>query len=59
VAIEGDHRRSEARTPTVLLDVVWRPDRYCRPGPKGVFIVESQTEIDGKITKETRVYITS
>ena len=57
--VEGEHGRIETRTTTMIHDVQWLQERHAWPGLKGVVIVESQRGIDGKITRETRYYITS
>jgi predicted transposase YbfD/YdcC len=57
--IDGDHGRIETRTTTVIHDVEWLQQRHDWRGLQGVVIVESQREIDGKTTRETRFYITS
>ena len=40
-------------------DVDWLQERHQWPGLKSVVVVESRREINGKITDETRFYITS
>lgn len=57
--VDADHGRIETRNYTVIHDVGWLQERHKWPGLKGVVIVESQREIDGKISNETRFYITS
>ena len=57
--VDGDHGRIETRTTTVIQDVEWLRQRHKWPGLNGVVIVESARQIDGAITSETRVYITS
>ena len=57
--VDGDHGRIETRTYTVIHDVAWLQERHDWPGLPGVVMVESQREIDGRITKEARFYITS
>jgi predicted transposase YbfD/YdcC len=57
--VDGDHGRIETRSYTVFHDIEWLQERHDWPGLKGVAMVESQREIDGKISKETRFYITS
>ncbi len=57
--VDGDHGRIETRTYTALHDVEWLQQRHDWPGLKGVVVVESQREIAGKISNETRFYITS
>ena len=57
--VDGEHGRIETRTYTAIHDVEWLQKRHDWPGLKGLVMVESQREIDGKITSETRFYITS
>ncbi len=57
--VDGDHGRIETRTTTVIHDVAWLQERHNWPGLKGIVMVESLREIDGKIERETRFYITS
>ena len=57
--VDGEHGRIETRTTTMIHDVQWLQERHAWPGLKGGVIVESQREIDGKITRETRYFITS
>ena len=57
--VDADHGRIETRTYTVIHDVEWLQERHNWPALHGVVIVESQREIDGRITQETRLYITS
>jgi predicted transposase YbfD/YdcC len=57
--VDGDHGRIETRTTTVIHDVAWLQQRHNWPGLKGIVMVESLREIDGKIQQETRFYITS
>jgi hypothetical protein len=40
-------------------DVKWLQKRHDWPGLQGAVMVESQREIDGRSTKETRFHITS
>src|SRR6202035_2962280 len=56
---DGDHGRIETRNYTVIHDVDWLQARHQWPGLKAVVVVESRREINGKITDETRFYITS
>ncbi len=55
--VDGDHGRIETRNYTVIHDVGWLQEPHQWPGLKSV--VESRREINGKITDETRFYITS
>jgi predicted transposase YbfD/YdcC len=57
--LDGDHGRIETRVYTAIHDVEWLRERHDWPGLKGVVMVESQREINGKVTQETRFYITS
>jgi len=57
--VDGDHGRIETRTTTVIHDVAWLQERHDWPGLKGVVMVESVREIDGKTEQENRFYITS
>jgi len=57
--VDGDHGRIETRTTTVIHNVKWLQDRHKWPGLKGVVIVESRRETNGKVEQETRYYITS
>jgi predicted transposase YbfD/YdcC len=57
--VDADHGRVETRKYTVLHEIGWLQERHEWPGLKGVVVVESQREIAGKITHETRFYITS
>jgi predicted transposase YbfD/YdcC len=57
--VDGEHGRIEKRTYTAIHDVAWLQKRHDWPGLKGVVMVESQRETNGKITQEMRFYITS
>jgi len=57
--VDGDHGRIETRETTVIHDVDWLQERHQWPGLKAVVIVESTREINGKIEKEMRLYLTS
>lgn len=57
--VDADHGRVETRNYTVIHDVGWLQERHKWPGLKAVVMLESQREIDGKTTRETRFYITS
>jgi predicted transposase YbfD/YdcC len=57
--VDADHGRIETRNYTVIHDVDWLQARHEWPGLNAVVVVESQREINGKIAKETRFYITS
>ena len=57
--VDGDHGRIETRTYTAFHDVAWLQERHDWPGLRGIVMVESTREIDGKIEQDTRFYITS
>jgi hypothetical protein len=57
--IDGDHRRIETRTTSVIHGVDWLQDRHDWPGLNAVVMVESTREISGKVAPETRFYLTS
>jgi predicted transposase YbfD/YdcC len=57
--VDGDHGRIETRSYAAFHDVEWLRERHDWPGLNGFVMVESQREIDGKISRETRFYITS
>jgi predicted transposase YbfD/YdcC len=57
--VDGDHGRIETRTTTVIHDVGWLQERHNWPGLSAVVVVESEREIDDKLERETRFYITS
>jgi predicted transposase YbfD/YdcC len=57
--IDTDHGRIETRNYTVIHDVDWLQARHQWPSLNAIVVVESQREINGKITDETRFYITS
>lgn len=57
--IDADHGRIETRTTTVMHDIAWLQKTHNWPGLKHLIMVESSREIAGKITRETRLYITS
>jgi predicted transposase YbfD/YdcC len=58
-SVDGDHGRIETRKYTVIHDVAWLQERHNWPGLKGVVMVDSLRESDGKTQRETRFYITS
>jgi predicted transposase YbfD/YdcC len=58
--IDGEHGRIETRTYTAFHDIQWLRDLHQGwAGLNGFVMVESQREIAGKISNETRFYITS
>jgi len=57
--VDADHGRIETRNYTVIHDVDWLQARHEWPGLSAVVVVESLREFNGKITSETRFYITS
>jgi len=56
---DGDHGRIETRTITVIHDIAWLQERHDWPGLKGIVMIESIREINDKIERETRFYVTS
>jgi predicted transposase YbfD/YdcC len=54
-----NHGRIETRNYTVIHNFDWLQARHEWPGLSAVVVVESLREINGKITSETRFYITS
>ncbi len=57
--VDGDHGRIETREITVIHDTGWLQKQHDWPGLKSVVVVDSTREINGKIERETRLYITS
>lgn len=57
--VDGDHGRIETRRTTVFHDIGWLQQRHNWPGLKSVVMVESERQIDAKVERETRFYITS
>jgi predicted transposase YbfD/YdcC len=57
--VDGDHGRIETRRTTVFHDVGWLQERHDWPGLKAVVMLESERQIDAKVERETRFYITS
>jgi predicted transposase YbfD/YdcC len=57
--VDADHGRIETRNYTVIHDVEWLQAIHQWPGLNAVVVVESRREINGKISDETRFYITS
>jgi len=57
--VDGDHGRIETRETIVIHDVDWLQERHQWPGLKGIVIVESTRETNGKVEKEMRLYLTS
>src|ERR1700712_4939138 len=57
--VDGDHGRIETRIITVIHDTKWLQHRHDWPGLKAVAVVDSSREINGKIERETRFYLTS
>jgi len=58
-SVEGDHGRIETRKCTVIHDVAWLQERHKWPGLRSVVIIDSEREIDARVSRETRFYITS
>ena len=58
--INGDHGRIENRKVWITYEVDWLRDRHSRwSSIKGIIVVESTREVNGKTTYERRYYITS
>jgi predicted transposase YbfD/YdcC len=57
--VDGDHGRIETRRTTVFHDIGWLQERHNWPGLKAVGMVESERQIDAKVERDTRFYITS
>jgi len=63
--IDADHGRIETRRHTVCHDVSWlfsdrrHPGEFAFPGLKAIGMVQSETERDGIIARETRYYLCS
>lgn len=57
--VDGDHGRIETRRTTVFHDIGWLKQRHNWPGLKSVVMVESERQIDARVERETRFYITS
>jgi predicted transposase YbfD/YdcC len=57
--VDGDHGRIETRRVTVFHDIGWLQERHNWPALKAVVMVESERQIDAKVERETRFYITS
>jgi len=57
--VDGDHGRIETRHTTVFHDIEWLQQRHNWPGLKSVVMVESERQIDARVERETRFYITS
>ncbi|MCC0033916.1 ISAs1 family transposase [Pseudaminobacter salicylatoxidans] len=58
-SVDGDHGRIVTRNVTVFHDIGWLQQRHKWPGMKAIIMVDSETEIDAKVERETRFYITS
>jgi len=56
---DGDHGRVEIRNYGITEDIGWLKDRYEWPGLKSIGFVESKRDVNGKVSTETRYYITS
>ncbi|KWT85298.1 ISAs1 family transposase [Candidatus Magnetominusculus xianensis] len=59
VIVDGEHGRIETRKYWITEDVGWIIDKEKWEGLKSIGCVESEREIDGKMTVETRYYISS
>ena len=57
--VDGGHGRIETRKFTVVHDVEWLRERHKFAGLKGVVVVDSRRETNGKVETETRLFITS
>jgi predicted transposase YbfD/YdcC len=57
--VDGDHGRIETRRYVVVHDLQWLVSRHPWAGLRGLAVVESTREKDGKVETETRLYITS
>jgi hypothetical protein len=57
--VYGDYSRIEMRTTTVIHDVAWLWERHEWPGLQSVVMAETEREIDKRIERETRFYISS
>lgn len=58
-SIDADHGRIETRSTTVVHDVAWIRERHAWPGLKGIVVIDSQRELNGRSERETRLHITS
>ena len=58
-SVDADHGRIETRKFHLFLDIDWLEQKPDWKGLKGIGVVESQREIQGKISFERRFYITS
>ena len=50
---------ANARKCTVIDDVAWLQERHQWPGLRGIVIIDSEREVDDKVSRETRFTITS
>jgi predicted transposase YbfD/YdcC len=58
--VNGDHGRIEQRNVWLVYDVEWLIERHPRwKSIKGIVIVDSIREVQGKVSHEQRLYITS
>lgn len=57
--VDGNHGRIETRVTTVIHNLDWLPKDHAWPGLKAVTVLDSTREISDRITRETRLYITS
>jgi predicted transposase YbfD/YdcC len=57
--IDANHDRIETRTTTIIHDVEWLRQRHDSPSLNAIVIVDSTREINSRVEKETRFYITS
>lgn len=59
VDIDAGHGRIETRTIYVTWDIGWYVDKVKWPGLRSFICVESQREVDGKVSIERRYFISS
>lgn len=57
--VDGDYRRIETRTTTVVSDIGWLQRRHARPRLESVVVVESLHEADGVTATATPRYVAS
>lgn len=59
VTVDGDHGRIETRRYTIVSDTTWFSEHSKWQGLKGFGMVESERQVGGETTYETRYYIAS
>jgi len=57
--VEKDHGRIETREYVITSDIGWIVGKDNRKGMKSIGMVKSERDIEGKVSTETRYYITS